>query len=63
MVVACKSCNSELRDLAGLERDTLNPPPEQPYYSAFTAEWLTKNGRPDRADRGTATRQPAGHRT
>jgi hypothetical protein len=46
MVVACKGCNSELRDLAGQERDTLTAPPSEPFYSPFTAAWLTKNGRP-----------------
>lgn len=46
LVVACKGCNSELRDQAGLERETLRPAPTAPFYSQTTAEWLTKNGRP-----------------
>lgn len=46
LVVACKGCNSELRDVSGLERETLKPPPPVPFYTPRTAEWLTKNGRP-----------------
>jgi hypothetical protein len=46
LVVACKGCNSELRDVSGLERETLKPPPDPPFYTPRTAEWLTKNGRP-----------------
>ena len=46
LVVACKGCNSELRDQGGEERETLQPPPAEPFYSELTAAWLTKNGRP-----------------
>lgn len=48
MVVACLSCNSELRDLEGQERAELKPAPEVPFYTPFTAEWLSKHGRPTR---------------
>lgn len=46
MVVACRGCNSELRDIAGREVERLNPPPAEPFYSEFTADWLTSRGRP-----------------
>jgi 5-methylcytosine-specific restriction endonuclease McrA len=49
MVVACRSCNSELRDMGGQERDQLQPEPIKPYYSEYTAGWLTDNGRPTAA--------------
>lgn len=45
-VVACQGCNSGLRDAAGSERAHLRPPPAVPFYSAHTAEWLTRNGHP-----------------
>lgn len=48
MVVACLSCNSEMKDAAGEERLPLQPPPPEPFYQPATAEWLTKNGRPTR---------------
>lgn len=46
MVVACRGCNSELRDMTGREREHLKPVPPNPYYSEFTADWLTDRGRP-----------------
>ncbi|MGX7679091.1 hypothetical protein ACSMXN_09335 [Jatrophihabitans sp. DSM 45814] len=46
MVVACTHCNSQMRDMAGEERETLLPAPDVPFYTQTTAKWLTKNGRP-----------------
>jgi hypothetical protein len=46
MVVACLACNSEQRDAEGAEREQLNPPPRAPFYSEYTARWLSKNGHP-----------------
>lgn len=75
MVVACLSCNSELRDLEGQERAQLQPPPEIPFYTPFTADWLSKHGRPTRPtvaeddqrpdsqpDNATADSDPTGSR-
>lgn len=48
MVVACKGCNSELRDLAGEERADLLPVPDPAFYTPHTAAWLSKQGCPTR---------------
>lgn len=53
MVVACLSCNSEMKDAAGEERLPMRPEPVRPFYSKATAEWLTQKGhvtRPTTAD-------------
>lgn len=75
LVVACRGCNSGLRDIAGREREQLNPAPTEPFYSEFTANWLTSIGhptaptprpdhQPDTATRKKATRKkPTGQRT
>lgn len=59
IVVACLGCNSELKDAAGEQRDHLRPPPQNPFYSATTAAWLTKNGRPTDPTDGSAGQRPA----
>lgn len=66
LVVACRGCNSGLRDIAGREHEHLKAAPAEPYYSEFTAEWLNNRGHPDvepsaRPDNqpGTATRRKA----
>lgn len=46
MVIACYGCNSELRDIDGRERERLRPEPASPFYSDFTAGWLTDRGHP-----------------
>jgi hypothetical protein len=51
MVVACRGCNSELRDMAGTDRENLRPAPTAPFYSERTAEWLTDNGHPTAASK------------
>lgn len=56
-VVACQGCNSGLRDVAGAERAHLRPPPAAPFYSAHTADWLTRNGHPVAAS--DDTKRPA----
>lgn len=46
MVVACKGCNSGLRDALGREHEKLQDEPAEPFYSEFTADWLTNRGHP-----------------
>jgi hypothetical protein len=58
MVVACRSCNSELRDISGRELERLNPAPVDPLYSEFTADWLTSKGKPVAATERPDSRKP-----
>jgi hypothetical protein len=67
MVVACLSCNSEIRDKHGEDRKPLQPVPAAPFYGSTTAKFLTMNGHPTRptsADDLDAVSDPApaGHR-
>lgn len=72
LVVACGGCNSGRRDRDDAdEQRPLLDPPQQPYYSDYTAAWLARHGhhvtptssRPDTdSDTATARPSPPGHR-
>jgi hypothetical protein len=62
MVVACLSCNSEMKDAAGEERLPLAPAPTVPFYTPATATWLTNNGRPTRPTSADSDPADAGPR-
>lgn len=45
IVVSCLGCNCSLKDEPQARRP-LMPPPLVPFYSPYTAKWLTRNGYP-----------------